>query len=118
MKTQVKKEGDTIVVSMNGKLDFETHLPLREDLNRIISQAKTDSVAKKIIFDLEKLEFVGSSGISAFIQVLREFNESVPVKPRYCNVRSEFRRVIKAFDNDELFDFYDNAERARQSFDQ
>lgn len=118
MKTQVKKIGDTIVVVMDGKLDFETHLPLREDLSRIIDQAKTDSVPKKIIFNLENLEFVGSSGISAFVQTLREFNNQAPTRPRYCNVRSEFRRIIKAFDESDLFDFYDNEERARQSFDQ
>jgi anti-anti-sigma factor len=117
MKTQIKKNGDTIVVSMEGRLDFETHLPLREDLNKIMRQAQTDTTPKKIIFDLENLEFVGSSGISSFVQTLREFNASVDTKPRYCNVKSEFRRVIKAFDESDLFEFYDNEERARKSFE-
>jgi hypothetical protein len=33
-------------------------------------------------------------------------------------VRSEFRRVMQAFDEEELFEFHDNEERARKSFDQ
>ncbi len=118
MKTLIKKNGDTIIVTMDGRLDFETHAPLREDLTRLIDQTLTDSTPKKIIFNLEKLEFVGSSGISSFVQMLKEFNSHSPTKPRYCNVKSEFRRVIKAFDEADLFDFYDNEDRARKSFDQ
>jgi anti-anti-sigma factor len=116
MKTQVKKQGDTIVVTMDGKLDFETSIPLREHLTRVIDQAKTDSTAK-IIFNLENLDFVGSSGISSFVQTLKEFNVNSPSATVYCNVKSEFRRVIKAFDEDEQFKFFDNEERARRSFD-
>jgi len=116
MKTQIRKQGDTIVVTMDGRLDFETHVPLREDLSKIIRQTKTDQAAK-IIFDLEKLEFVGSSGISSFVQTLKEFNSVSPKKPAYCNVKNEFKRVIKAFDEEDGFQFYENEERARKSFD-
>ncbi|OFZ18928.1 MAG: hypothetical protein A2X94_13320 [Bdellovibrionales bacterium GWB1_55_8] len=118
MKTQFKKVGDTIVVSMDGKLDFETQLPLREDLNRLINKTKSDSTPKKIIFNLENLDFVGSSGISSFVQTLKEFSNNASTKPRYCNVKSEFRRVMKAFEETEIFEFYDNEDRARKSFDQ
>jgi anti-anti-sigma factor len=119
MKTNIKKAGDTIVVSMDGRLDFETNAPLREELSKLVRPNRTDSVPKKIIFDLENLEFVGSSGISSFVQTLKDFNASVAEKPKYCNVRSEFRRVMNAFDNEgETFEFHDNQERARKSFDQ
>jgi anti-anti-sigma factor len=116
MKTQIKKQGDTIVVTMDGKLDFETNVPLREDLGKLIRQTKTDSTSK-IIFNLENLDFVGSSGISSFVQTLKEFNANAISTPVYCNVKSEFRRVIKAFDEDEQFKFFENEDRARKSFD-
>ena len=32
MKTEIKKEGDTIVVFMDGYLDFETQIPLTRAL--------------------------------------------------------------------------------------
>src|SRR3954468_14382443 len=117
MKTEIKKVGDTIVVSMDGKLDFETAGPLRENLGKLIRQAKTDSVPRKIIVNCENLEFVGSSGISSFVQALKEFNANAPIRPRYCNVKSEFKRVIKAYDEMDIFEFHENVERARKSFD-
>ena len=118
MKTKIQKNGDTIVVTMDGKLDFETYVPLREDLSKLMSTPPTDCVPKKIIFNLEKLEFVGSSGISSFVQTLKEFNANSPMKPRYCHVKSEFRKIIKAFDEADLFEFYDTEDRAKKSFDQ
>ena len=118
MKTEIKRFGDTVIVSMNGKLDFDTHVPLRENLSRLITDQNEAAPSQKIIFNLENLEFVGSSGISAFIQILKEFNTSSNTRPRYCHVRSEFRRMIKAFDEAELFEFYDNEDRAKKSFDQ
>ena len=118
MKTQIKKNGDTVIVSMDGRLDFETNGLLRDELSRLIKPIKTDSTPKKIIFNLENLEFVGSSGISSFVQTMKEFNANSPNKPRYCNVRSEFKRVIQAFDEEQGFEFHENEERARKSFDQ
>ncbi len=105
MKTEIKKAGNTIVVSMDGKLDFESSTPFKESLTKISRQAKTDSVPKKIIFDLQGLEFVGSSGISSFVAALKEFNAQAPSKPIYCNVKNEFKRVIKAFDEEDGFEF-------------
>ncbi len=117
MKTQIKKIGDTVVVSMGGRLDYEMQEPLRQDLTRLIQGSKKDTSPQKIIFNFENLEFVGSSGISSFVQTLKDFNIRSSMKPRYCNVGSEFRRVMKALDEGGIFDFYDNEDRARQSFD-
>ncbi len=117
MKTLIKKAGDTVVVSMDGKLDFETSGPLREDLSKLLrntaKNAKTDTVAT-IVVDLERLEFVGSSGISSFVQTMKEFNASAPTRPRYTNVGSEFKQVIRAFDEEALFDI-DDADQHRSS---
>ena len=117
MKTQIKKSGDTTIVSLNGRLDFETHAPLREDLSKLINEARNQKCSRKIVFNLDKLEFVGSSGISSFVQTLKEFNAIAPTRPRYCHVKSEFRKVIQAFDEEALFDFYDSEDRALKSFD-
>ena len=117
MKTEFKRIGDTMIVSMEGRLDFETAGPLREDLGKLTRKAKTDSAPRKIIVNCENLEFVGSSGISSFVQTLKEFNANAPIRPRYANVKSEFKRVIKAYDEAEMFEFHDNVERARKSFD-
>jgi anti-anti-sigma factor len=116
MKTKITKSGDTIIVTMQGRLDYETQEPLKNDLERLIDETKTDSVPMKIIFNLEQLEFVGSSGISAFVQTLKDFNKASAHRPRYCHVRSEFQKIIKAFDDESDFDIHENEDSARKSF--
>ncbi len=112
MKTRITKKGATTVIAMDGRIDFETQEPLRRDLTKLVDRKKTDSVPHQIIVNLEKLEFVGSSGISAFVQTLREFNALAPQRPKYVGVRNEFKRVIKAFDPDDQFQFFDHQEDA------
>ncbi len=117
MKTEIKKMGDAIVVSVEGKLNFETNEPFRKDLGKLIDRTKTDSVPKRIIFDLENLDFVGSSGITGFVQTLKDFNDRVDLKPKYAAVKSEFKKVIKAMDETAGFEFYEDKVEARKSWD-
>ena len=56
MKTKIIKKGDAIVVSMNGKLDYETQAPFRNDLNHLINQTKTDENPKTVIFNLKHVQ--------------------------------------------------------------
>ncbi len=114
MKTNIRKEGETIIVSIDGTLDFENQVPLKDDLQKLVKHTKVDSTARKIIFDLKNLEFVGSSGISAFVQTLREFNQAAPSKPVYFNVKSEFKKVMRAFDEFDTFDFGDTPDSKKK----
>lgn len=118
MKTLFRKDGDTTVISVNGKIDHETQEKLKENLKNLLRPEQTDSIPKQVIFNMEKLEFVGSSGISAFIQTLKDFNAQTENRPRYCHVRNEFKRIIKAYDEENQFEFFDNEDRAKKSFDQ
>jgi len=105
MKTKITEKEDIVIVDLEGGLSFESQIPFREDLIRLSDANRTSKRPKQIIFNFEKLEFVGSSGISGFVQVLKDFNLSESFKPRYCNVGSEFQKIIKAFDEEELFNF-------------
>jgi anti-anti-sigma factor len=119
MKTHIRKSGDTVVVSIDGKIDYETQVPLKDELSKIAAKDRntTDSTPTKVIFNLKNLEFVGSSGISNLVQTLKDFNSRSTIRPRYCHVRSEFQKVIKAFDEQALFEIFDTEERALSSFD-
>jgi anti-anti-sigma factor len=118
MKTLIRRDGDTLVINVNGKIDHEAQEKMKENLKSLLKPERSDSVPKQIIFNMEKLEFVGSSGISAFIQTLKDFNTQTENRPRYCHVRNEFKRIIKAHDEENHFEFFENEDRAKKSFDQ
>lgn len=110
MKTIVKKEGDTVIVHFEGRIDYSGQDSFRDHLQSIlpIESLKNSPSSTHIIFDLENLSFVGSSGISSFIRTLQEFNSHSPIKPRYRHVRSEFRKMIRAFAENGQFEFIED----------
>lgn len=105
MKAQIKKVGDTIVVAVDGKIDYETQEPFKESLKRIANSAKTDATPTKVIFNMENLEFVGSSGITQFIQTLKDFGARTDQKARILKASSEFKKVMRAYDEEQTFEF-------------
>lgn len=117
MKTTIRNEGDWIIVAIDGYLDVEDQVPFQDRLEGILEGSKLNRTPKKVIFDLANLEFVGSTGISAFVNTLKSFNNRFNSRPRYCNVKTEFQRIIQAFDQDQLFEFYETREHAERSFD-
>lgn len=63
MELRFKKCGKTLLVSLDGELDHHNAASVREDIDRKFTDAKT----KNIVFNLQKLEFMDSSGLGIFI---------------------------------------------------
>ncbi len=105
MKTKIQKNGDQVTIQLFGCLNFETAIPFKENLDSLL----TGGDEMQVIFDFSGLSFVGSCGITGFVQTLREFNGRASRKPLYRNVQNEFKRIISAFDASNSFEFGDNA---------
>ena len=103
MKSQIRKIGKNVVVQVDGKLDYETQDGFKESLRELARG--TDSTAKNVIFNMEKLEFVGSSGITQYIQTIKDFAKRTDQKAKILNASNEFKKVMKAFDETEVFEF-------------
>lgn len=113
MIMRAKQDGNVMVVELEGQLDFETTLQFRETFVNLVEK----SPAKRIVINMEKLRFVGSSGINQFIRVLKEFNSSKD-KPRYCKLSTEFQRLFRALQTTRNpFEIFEDESSAKTSFD-
>lgn len=92
MILRAKQEQNVLVFELEGTLDFETTHQLSQTCQGLM--AKNDCT--KVVFDFEKLKFVGSSGIHQFVDVLKEFN-GFKEKPRLCHLSVEFEKILRAF---------------------
>lgn len=108
MKARSKNNEKSVVISLDGKIDYETQDTVCEFINKTIERNKRDQVGKNVVVNLSALEFVGSSGITQFVQSLKQIHHETDVTPKYCGVRSEFQKIIKAFDEGNEFDFFDD----------
>jgi len=94
-----------IRIKMNGGLDYENALPLRDELTSLIS----DFPEATIILDLNRVDFVGSSGIKVFVETIKLFNKTKP-RIKLTNVGQEFIKVFRLYTIDEaiiLMDEFD-----------
>jgi len=92
MIMRAKQDGNIMILELEGHLDFETTQQFRDTCSALLEK----NSSQRVIFNMEKLKFVGSSGINQFIRVLKDFN-SLQEKPRYCRLSSEFQKVFKAY---------------------
>ncbi len=115
MRTKIRNEDGCTIVSLEGTMSFEDQVPLKDEIEAA-TRPNVNAAPKRVIFNLEDLDFVGSSGISGFIKTLAAVSEKPGVQSRYCNVKSEFRRIMKAMDEFETFEFFDSEETAKKSY--
>lgn len=99
MDAQIRTDSlGNITIHMKGNLDFENNISLKSELVSLISENPLSTIT----IDMHHLEFVGSSGIGAFVQTVKSFNTNKELI-KLSNVKSEFLAVFKLyeFDNDE-----------------
>ncbi|OFZ27486.1 MAG: hypothetical protein A2381_03010 [Bdellovibrionales bacterium RIFOXYB1_FULL_37_110] len=98
LKAMIKTEvNGNLTIHMKGGLNFENTEPLKKELATMLSQ----NPAQNITLDMYGLDFVGSSGISYFVDTIKLLNtEKARIKLK--NVKTEFLRVFKLYDFDAL----------------
>ena len=98
LKAQVRTDSmGNITVHMEGGLDFENSMPFRRELSSLM----TENPLSTITLDLNRLEFVGSSGIGVFVETIKILNDKKK-QIKIANVKTEFMKVFKLFEFDAL----------------
>jgi len=108
MKAKISSQDESIVISIDGKIDYETQDAVAAFIGSTIERNQRDHAAKEIIVNFSDLQFVGSTGITQFVQSLKNIHNETDFTPKYCGVKSEFQKIIKAFDEGNEVDFYDD----------
>ena len=89
MQARLKTESEIKIVELFGRVEIEGSESFKQNLlNPMLGQ--------KVIFDLAGLNFVGSTGILAFLEGLQEFAMQNPSRFKFCHVGSEFKKIFAA----------------------
>ena len=98
LKAQVRTDSmGNITVHIEGGLDFENCLTVREELFDLSKKHPKS----EIVLDLNRLDFVGSSGIGHFVETLRILNKKDD-QFKLSNVKNEFLKVFKLYHFDAM----------------
>lgn len=86
-----------ITVLMEGGLDFETSIPFRDELNQLMDTNPLSTIT----LDMNRVDFVGSSGIGLFVETLKILDQK-KASLKLSNVKTEFMKVFKLYKLDAL----------------
>lgn len=81
-----------LTVQLVGSLDFENNIPLKKQLEFLVKK----NPLSKITLDMHFLDFVGSSGIGHFVELVNNLNKET-IRIYLSNVKPEFIKVFKLF---------------------
>jgi len=113
MIIRAKQEGNTVVINLEGHLDFETIVQFEQTCHKVKSQG----TETRLIVNMESLRFVGSSGISQFVNVFKSINHK-DSKPKLVQVSSDFEKILRALQNSRNpFDIFETEAQGISAFD-
>lgn len=69
LQTTEIKEENYYLIELDGRLDTTTHAELDDKMNQLMA-----SGVKNLVFNLEKMEYISSSGLRVFLSVLKKVN--------------------------------------------
>ena len=102
-----KKVGDKLVVYLEGRLDVSVANDVEEELNRIIEQENQ----KHLVLNMEKVEYMSSSGFRACISTLRKLNAKEGTL-KLCAIRPSVERIFDVIELTSLFDIFETEPEA------
>jgi anti-anti-sigma factor len=99
MKINIQRNGDEVVVALNGELDTVTTAQMGEELNRIIEMA-----SNQLIIDCKDLEYISSSGLRFFMQ-LKRHSEQQNGTVTLINMNQDVKEVFHISGFHHIFNF-------------
>ena len=67
MEFSRKDEGNTVIISLSGRLDLSNGNKLKEEVKSVLASGKTS-----IHLNLGSVEFINSSGLGALVSIMKE----------------------------------------------
>jgi anti-anti-sigma factor len=108
MEAKLKNQGEVAIITIQGPLEIEKTQGFREICLRHF-------VGKKIIFNMQKASFVGSTGLQAFLETVRTLSEENQHGLKVVGVQAEFKRIFQNLEIQRL-QMHDSMDGAMSSF--
>lgn len=111
MEIKTKKVGNIMEVFLWGRLDVHLSADIEKEINRIIK----DEPDCHLLLNLEKVEYMSSSGLRIFVSTMRVLKESKR-KLKLCNMNNAVKKIFEVVELMDMFDIYESENEALDSF--
>lgn len=110
MSLNIEDKGKAKVVKLEGKLDVNLSVSIESELDALI-----DSGSNNLILEISKVEYLSSSGIRVFINMMRKIKDKNG-RLVLASVPDVIKKILKTVDLEDLFEVFDSVDDALASF--
>ena len=110
MDLKTKRIDNALVIYLEGKFDLQLSIEVESQINEIL-----DSGEKNLVFDLEKVKYISSSGLRIFITTMRRL-KNTGGQMKISHITTQIRKFFEVVGLLELLQIYDTPEEASKSF--
>jgi anti-sigma B factor antagonist len=112
VRVDIEREGDVVVVIVEGELDASTAPGLRDKFEELIGQGDN-----KYVIDLGGVGFMDSSGISAIVNLFKRVRIGQG-DVKLCCLGSEIMRIFELTRLNRVFDLYESRAAAISGYEE
>ncbi len=102
---------DILIVNLEGRLDVSVANEVEEGLSELIDSGNY----RKVLLNMDGIEYMSSSGFRACISTLRKLNAKEGTL-KMCNIKPAVKRIFDVIELTSLFDIFANEEEAIADF--
>lgn len=110
MKIEMCPKGDVIICNIEGDIDINTAPEAKKVFDKIAHDRQ-----KKILFNMEKVAYVDSSGLATLVAALKGFKGSGG-RLKLINLTTKVKSLFEITKLEKLFDIRDSEEDALKTF--
>jgi anti-sigma B factor antagonist len=110
MDIQRRLEGDVAILSLEGRLDLTSASSLKEASKEVLNGS-----SKKVILNMDKVDFINSSGLGALVSILKEVRNSQG-SMRLTNLAPYVKEIFDITQLTNIFEIFPDEKQAISSF--
>ena len=110
MEIQKRMEGDIAVLNLEGRLDLTSASSLKDASREIL-----ENDSKKMILNLNKVDFINSSGLGALVSILKDVRNSQG-SMRLTNLAPYVKEIFDITQLTNIFDIFPDEKQALSSY--
>src|SRR3989304_1151453 len=109
MDIQKRIEGDIAILNLNGRLDLSSAALLKEASKETINRE-----TRKVLLNLDQVDFINSSGLGALVSILKEVRSNHGML-KLTNLAPYVREIFDITQLSNIFEMYQDEKRGRAS---
>ena len=110
MDIQKRLEGDVAILALEGRLDLTSASSLKEASKNVLNNE-----SKKVILNLDKVDFINSSGLGALVSILKEVRNSQG-SMKLTNLAPYVKEIFDITQLTNIFEIFSDEKQALSSF--